>query len=56
MKVVFVKTEWGGFNQPPYTDEENWEFEQRLQRGGDIIFIHQPRQDRPAPLPDDPEQ
>ena len=56
MKVVFVKTEWGGFNQPPYTDEENWEFEQRLRRGGDIKIIHQPRRDHSAPLPDDPEQ
>jgi len=24
------------FKGPPYTDEENWEFEQRLRRGGDI--------------------
>jgi hypothetical protein len=44
------------FRGPPYTDEENWEFEQRLRRGGAITVIHQPRQDRPAPLPDDPEQ
>jgi len=54
--MVFVKTEWGGFNKPPYTDEENEAFEQRLRRGGDITIIHQPRPDRPAPLPDRPEQ
>lgn len=54
--MVFVKTEWGGFHELPYTDEEWEEFEQRLRRGGDITIIHQPRRDRPAPLPDDPEQ
>lgn len=44
------------FGGPPYTDEENWEFEQRLRRGGDITIIHQRRRDHPEPLSDDPEQ
>ena len=42
------------FEGAPYTDEENWEFEQRLRRGGDITIIHQ--RDRPEPSQDDPEQ
>lgn len=37
--MVLVKTPYGGFLEPPYTDEENWEFEQRLRRGGDITII-----------------
>ena len=35
------------FCAPPYTDEENWEFEQRLRRGGDITIIRQRRPARP---------
>ena len=54
--MVYVKTKWGGFNEPPYTDEENQKFEERLRRGGDITFIRKPQRDRPAPLPDDREQ
>lgn len=38
--MVLVKTPYGDFLEPPYTDEENWEFEQRLRRGGDITIIH----------------
>lgn len=37
--MVLVKTPYGDFLEPPYTDEENWEFEQRLRRGGDITII-----------------
>lgn len=36
--MVLVKTPYGEFREPPYTDEENWEFEQRLRRGGDITI------------------
>jgi hypothetical protein len=35
------------FLAPPYTNEENWEFEQRLRRGGDITIIRQRRPARP---------
>jgi hypothetical protein len=38
--MVLVKTPYGDFLEPPYTDEENWEFEQRLRRGGDITIVH----------------
>lgn len=44
------------FEGAPYTDEENWEFEQRLRRGGDITIIHQRRPVPPEPSQDDPEQ
>lgn len=54
--MAFVKTEWDGFNEPPYTDEEREEFEQRLRRGGDITIIRQRKQNLPEPSPDDPEQ
>jgi hypothetical protein len=37
--MVLVKTPYGNFREPPYTDEEKWEFEQRLRRGGDITII-----------------
>ena len=40
----------------PYTDEERWELEERLRRGGDITIIRQRHQDRPEPSPDAPEQ
>ncbi len=33
----------------PYTDEENWEFEQRLRRGSDITIIRQRQPVRPEP-------
>jgi hypothetical protein len=56
MKVVFVKTEWGGFHEPPYTAEENWAFEQRLRRGGDITIIRQRKPDRPELSLEDREQ
>ncbi len=42
--------------EPPYTDEENWEFEQRLRRGGDITIIRQRQPVRPEPSQDDPDQ
>jgi hypothetical protein len=38
--MVEVRTLYGTFLEPPYTDEENWEFEQRLRRGGDITIVH----------------
>lgn len=44
------------FRGPPYTDEENREFEERLRRGGDITIIHQRQPVRPEPSQDDPEQ
>ena len=44
------------FEGPPYTDEENWEFEQRLRRGGDITIIRQRQPVHPEPSQDDPEQ
>jgi hypothetical protein len=44
------------FEGPPYTDEENWEFEQRLRRGGDITIIRQLQPVHPEPSQDDPEQ
>ena len=44
------------FEGPPYTDEENLEFEQRLRRGGDITIIRQRQPAHPEPSQDDPEQ
>jgi hypothetical protein len=44
------------FRGPPYTDEENWEFEQRLRRGGDITIIRQRQPDHPEPSLEDREQ
>lgn len=44
------------FKGPPYTDEENCEFEERLRRGGAITIIRQQQPDHPEPLPTDPEQ
>jgi hypothetical protein len=44
------------FKGPPYTAEENWEYEQRLRRGGDITIIRQRKPDRPEPSPYDLEQ
>jgi hypothetical protein len=37
--MVEVRTLYGTFLEPPYTDEENWGFEQRLRRGGDITIV-----------------
>lgn len=38
--MVTIYTEDGRwFRCPPYTEEENWEFEQRLRRGGDITIV-----------------
>lgn len=38
--MVTIYTEDGrSFRCPPYTEEENWEFEQRLRRGGDITIV-----------------
>ena len=37
--MVEVRTPYGTFLAPPYTDEENEEFEQRLRRGGDIKVV-----------------
>ncbi len=44
------------FEGPPYTDEENWEFEQRLRRGGDITIIRQRQPAHPEPSQDDTDQ
>lgn len=38
--MVLVKTPYGNFHQPPYTEEENQEFEQRLRRGSDITIVN----------------
>jgi len=37
--MVLVKTPHGDFFEPPYADQEDWEFEQRLRRGGDITIV-----------------
>jgi hypothetical protein len=38
--MVTIYTEDGrSFRCPPYTEEENWEFEQRLRRGGDMTIV-----------------
>lgn len=44
------------FKGPPYTDEENCEFEERLRRGGDITIIRRRQPDCPEPSPNAPEQ
>jgi hypothetical protein len=44
------------FLAPPYSEEEKWEFEQRLRRGDDITLIRQRQPDHPEPSPGDPEQ
>jgi hypothetical protein len=44
------------FEVSPYTDEENWEFEQRLRRGSDITIIRQRQPAHPEPSQDAPEQ
>lgn len=55
MAVYYCKD---GFpiGKPPYTDEENWEFEELLRRGGDITIIRQRQPARPEPSRDDPDQ
>jgi hypothetical protein len=41
--MVFVKTEWGGFHEPPYTIDEQLEFARRMK--GVVAFkSHQHRQ------------
>lgn len=44
------------FLAPPYSEEENWEFEQRLRRGGDITIICQRQPAHPEPSQDNPDQ
>ena len=42
--MVFVKTEWGGYHRPPYTEAEIREFKERI-NGGVVAFkSHQHRQ------------
>ena len=47
--MVFVKTEWGGYHEPPYTEEEILETARRA-NGGVVAFrsLQQP------PRPQDP--
>lgn len=42
--MVFVKTEWGGYHEPPYTEEEILEAARRA-NGGVVAFrsLQQPR-------------
>lgn len=42
--MVFVKTEWGGYHEPPYTEEEILETARRA-NGGVVAFrsLQQPR-------------
>lgn len=47
--MVKVHTPYGTFLEPPYTDEENEEFEQRLRRGGDITVVTSQKPDRREP-------
>ena len=48
--MVFVKTEWGGFHEPPYTEEEQLEIARRT-TGAVAFRSHQHRQ-----LPRPPEE
>lgn len=41
--MVFVKTEWGGFHEPPYTEEEQLDIARRT-RGVVAFKSHQHRQ------------
>jgi hypothetical protein len=55
--MALYHTEDGfSFRGPPYTDEEKWEFEQRLRRGGDITIIRQRKPNRPEPSLEDAER
>ena len=47
--MVEVRTPYGTFREPPYTDEEKAEFEDRLRRGGDITVVTQRKRDRREP-------
>jgi hypothetical protein len=42
--MVFVKTEWGGYHEPPYTEDEILETARRA-NGGVVAFrsLQQPR-------------
>lgn len=41
--MVFVKTDWGDFHEPPYTEDEQLEFARRMK--GVVAFkSHQHRQ------------
>jgi hypothetical protein len=40
--MVFVKTKWGGYNEPPYTEAEIREFKERIS-GGVVAFKRLPR-------------
>ena len=41
--MVFVKTDWGGFHEPPYTEEEQLDIARRT-RGVVAFKSHQHRQ------------
>lgn len=43
----FLKTEWGGFHEPPYTEEEQLDIARRA-RGVVAFKSHQHRQPPPA--------
>jgi hypothetical protein len=45
--MVYVKTKWGGFHEPPYTEEEQLEIARRT-TGAVAFKSHQHRQ---APRP-----
>lgn len=48
--MVTVYTEDGRwFRHPPYTEEEDAEFEARLRRGGDITIVSTRKRDRREP-------
>ncbi len=42
--MVFVKTKWGGFHEPPYTEAEILEFSRRVNSGVVAFKSHQHRQ------------
>lgn len=46
--MVFVKTDWGGFHEPPYTEEEQLDIARRT-TGAVAFRSHQHRQP-PRPL------
>lgn len=48
--MVYVKTKWGGFHEPPYTEEEQLDIARRT-TGAVAFRSHQHRQS-PRPLQD----
>jgi hypothetical protein len=54
--MVFVKTEWGGFHEPPYTKEEQAELQERMS-GTPVAFSSLQNRNRPEdPKPERDEQ